>query len=760
MADFSMVTPMLVMRFDVFQGQGHIPRSDEAQAKGLLEEFAEDRDQIAVFISHQWWRDLHPDYADGPKANLKFRTIVQGVEQLSEECDIDRRQLVLWMDWFSIAQDDKALKLKGIRSLIKYVTLSSFMLIPCKETPDPLEPNPGRLPGYGPRAWCRCEWLIFSMWAEMQVVRPEEQVRCTAPIAAEDADVSARHREVVNGRFREIGIVDAGPVRVITQLYAISLQGASGLKWTNVGAVKPKRGRPIRNAKLARALKTRTEFNDELWKDLMDDAWPCMVCDGGEERLLRTSDFIKSGNCFYTPGPEEITKYEEVTITEEEELPAAGDLSQEEDRAHIIDLQEQMLAEFVPTMIRNQCAGGDGATINMDYRMVRDRDMPEILAALRQLGPNTPGNKWKIVDETEVDGICACNNCGKFCIEVWNCKDCDKEGEGFGLCNKCHASLGSGGSNDSSDIHDTSHAFEFKRYQTAGELECQALASALQHKMVFTREELDRFKLPALSFSASYIRVAGKCYRPAPNSLSLTGCKLTAEGYRQLAAFLSDDSTLQELCCDDSKGMLDADGAAALIAGLKTNTGLRVLDLGFNKEAGTAWHSDLADVICTHPTLETLNLHGCGVSDEGATALGHMLATNTTLKDLSVYDNDISSKGALALASGLGTNHALCALEIEGNPLGDEGATAIAQSLGERKALTGRTLESLRISMRKGLTDAGREALRRAADEAFVEDLSSGVDSDDSADGEDSNDGSCPGEASSGSWSTEDEEEL
>ena len=102
------------MPFDIFQEQGHIPRSDEAQARGLLEEFAEDLDQIVVFVSHQWSQDLHPDYTDGPTANLKFRTIIKGVEQLAED-DI----LVLWMDWFFIAQDDNALKLLGIRSLIK-----------------------------------------------------------------------------------------------------------------------------------------------------------------------------------------------------------------------------------------------------------------------------------------------------------------------------------------------------------------------------------------------------------------------------------------------------------------------------------------------------------------------------------------------------------------------------------------------------------------------------------------------------------------
>lgn len=28
--------------------------------------------------------------------------------------------------------------------------------------------NPGDLPGYGPRAWCRLEWFIFTLWAAIQ----------------------------------------------------------------------------------------------------------------------------------------------------------------------------------------------------------------------------------------------------------------------------------------------------------------------------------------------------------------------------------------------------------------------------------------------------------------------------------------------------------------------------------------------------------------------------------------------------------------
>ena len=54
-------------------------------------------------------------------------------------------------------------------SLIKYATLCDFMLVPTEE--EELTRNatkyPEDIPGYGARGWCRCEYFIFSLWAEM-----------------------------------------------------------------------------------------------------------------------------------------------------------------------------------------------------------------------------------------------------------------------------------------------------------------------------------------------------------------------------------------------------------------------------------------------------------------------------------------------------------------------------------------------------------------------------------------------------------------
>ena len=55
--------------------------SQPPQVQELLEHFAS-AGHIAIFISHRWWRtDVgHPDYTEGEKAHLKFRTVVRLVE--------------------------------------------------------------------------------------------------------------------------------------------------------------------------------------------------------------------------------------------------------------------------------------------------------------------------------------------------------------------------------------------------------------------------------------------------------------------------------------------------------------------------------------------------------------------------------------------------------------------------------------------------------------------------------------------------------
>ena len=70
----------------------------------------------------------------------------------------------------SIYQDDPEVKGKGVESLIHYTTLCKYMLVPTeeRELTGHAATYPEFIPNYGERGWCRAEYFIFSLSAEMQ----------------------------------------------------------------------------------------------------------------------------------------------------------------------------------------------------------------------------------------------------------------------------------------------------------------------------------------------------------------------------------------------------------------------------------------------------------------------------------------------------------------------------------------------------------------------------------------------------------------
>jgi len=204
--DFEYSTRMLLMPFLRFKEQGRIEKSiktwrDKALSQGLLVEYDKASGKIVIFVSHTWWdrefkdKTNHPDdpydkgapdyQADYPDEeredtygevktyqkpkDLKWRVICDGVETLIKEQGLKAEDVMLWVDWQSIYQDDKEEKLKGVGSLIKYATLSDYMLVPTDEDEDlDLASYPEDIPGYGSRGWCRVEYIIFSLASEMR----------------------------------------------------------------------------------------------------------------------------------------------------------------------------------------------------------------------------------------------------------------------------------------------------------------------------------------------------------------------------------------------------------------------------------------------------------------------------------------------------------------------------------------------------------------------------------------------------------------
>lgn len=200
---------MLVMPLRQFQAQGRIVKStkawrEEAMEKKWLIEYKEGSGKIAIYVSHMWWDRMFveegtddifrvgaPDYqADYPdeerknkfayyggtstyqrSRNLKWRIICEGVQRLIKRKALHEEDVTIWIDWQSISQDDTEQKEKQVRSLIRYATMSQFMLVPTEEeggAGQDLDWRPQNIPGYGTRAWCRLEFFVFSLLAEMQ----------------------------------------------------------------------------------------------------------------------------------------------------------------------------------------------------------------------------------------------------------------------------------------------------------------------------------------------------------------------------------------------------------------------------------------------------------------------------------------------------------------------------------------------------------------------------------------------------------------
>jgi hypothetical protein len=181
---FEEKTPMLVLPWSAFKEQESLVRSDVALKEDMLIQY-DGTSHTAIFISHNWWQTAgaatrmamgtttdtgQPDYTSGEDANLKYHVIKLGVASLIEKDGLDPSRVVLWMDWFSINQDDPDLKTLGIASLLRYTTNCTHMLVPlAQELADVNIKYPEQIPTYGKRAWCRSEFFCFSCLSEMRI---------------------------------------------------------------------------------------------------------------------------------------------------------------------------------------------------------------------------------------------------------------------------------------------------------------------------------------------------------------------------------------------------------------------------------------------------------------------------------------------------------------------------------------------------------------------------------------------------------------
>ena len=240
-----------------------------------------------------------PDWQSGEKKDLKWRLICAGVEQLIKEKGLNAEDVMLWVDWQSIYQDDKEEKLKGVRSLIKYATLCDYMLVPTEE--ERLPSGPEHIPGYGSRGWCRVEYFIFSLAAEMR----------------------GREAQFKNGK----GFGDVVPGSGV-QLYGIKRDGS-------------------------------------------------------------------------------LRQCPEVVVTNEEQMPSQGALSNPADKALVQDLEDTMIEAYGKVIVEIKCKAGVGGKVDLGAKMIRDCHVEALCEAVNKYEVKELGLGYNQLGDAGAEAIAA-----------------------------------------------------------------------------------------------------------------------------------------------------------------------------------------------------------------------------------------------------------------------------------------------------------------------------------------------------------------
>ena len=74
---------------------------------------------IAVFISHRWWAANKPDTEDNMKYKILCRSLTRLVSS-DPKLKASKGDIVVWMDFACIEQDDPVMLMQGVRSLIAW----------------------------------------------------------------------------------------------------------------------------------------------------------------------------------------------------------------------------------------------------------------------------------------------------------------------------------------------------------------------------------------------------------------------------------------------------------------------------------------------------------------------------------------------------------------------------------------------------------------------------------------------------------------
>ena len=154
--------PMVVVEYAALVAAGKLPRSDDNATRTP---YASD---VIVFVSHRWWGGNEPDIN-----GIKYGLLIRGLQALAATEGYDLNNVVLWIDYACIDQDDHERMALGIESLIAYAACCTAMLVPvfpdrAAATRFYYSSHPSELLNYGERAWCRLETYVALCLTEVR----------------------------------------------------------------------------------------------------------------------------------------------------------------------------------------------------------------------------------------------------------------------------------------------------------------------------------------------------------------------------------------------------------------------------------------------------------------------------------------------------------------------------------------------------------------------------------------------------------------
>lgn len=173
-------------------------------------------------------------------------------------------------------------------------------------------------------------------------------------------------------------------------------------------------------------------------------------------------------------------------------------------------------------------------------------------------------------------------------------------------------------------------------------------------------------------------------YEDALTGLTIGQPPIGAEGAKELAAALAENSSLKTLNIDNHA--LGDEGIALIAKALEKNSNLQELNLR-NNNISPEGAKTLAKAVAGHPSLNSLNIGANPLGDEGAAHIMEALKGGAALRYLFLDKTDLTAEGGKTIAAALREGSELTCLNVSHNGMAPEGSLSIAKSLEENSSL-------------------------------------------------------------------------